>query len=37
MLYFVGRNGLSLNLDWYSPDGDDDSEWSFKTQLYLYF
>jgi hypothetical protein len=35
--YFQGRNGLDFNLDYYTPPGDRDSEWSFKTQLFFYF
>jgi hypothetical protein len=35
--YFQGRNGLDLNLDYYTPPGDRDAEWSFRTQLFLYF
>jgi hypothetical protein len=37
MLYFEGRNGVSVNLDSYSPDGDRGSEWSLKAQAFLYF
>jgi hypothetical protein len=37
MFYVQGRNGLAFNLDHYSPAGSDDAEWSFKSQLFLYF
>jgi hypothetical protein len=37
MLYFGGRNGVSLNLDAYRPDGERSSEWSLRVQSYLYF
>ena len=37
MWYFQGRNGLASNLDWYSPESDDPSEWSLRFQLFLYF
>jgi hypothetical protein len=37
MLYFEGKNGISLNLDAYSPDGEGDAEWSLKVQGYLFF
>ena len=37
MLYFVGKNGLAGNLDFYSPEGGQDAEWSFKVQSFIYF
>lgn len=37
MLYVHGKNGISANVDVYAPEGDADTEWSFKLQTYLYF
>ena len=37
MLYFAGKNGLAGNLDFYSPEGGQDAEWSFKVQSFIYF
>lgn len=37
MVYFAEKNGLSANLDLYSPAGDADTEWSFKLMTYLFF
>ena len=36
-LYVQGKNALGANLDWYSPAGEADAEWSLKLQAYLYF
>jgi hypothetical protein len=35
--YFQGRNGLDLNLDYYTPPVDRDAEWAFRVQMFLYF
>jgi hypothetical protein len=37
MLYFQGRNGVAVNLDSYSPDGDRGSVWSLRAQVFMYF
>ncbi|MGD2068712.1 MAG: porin [Gemmatimonadota bacterium] len=37
MLYFAGKNGVSFNMDTYTPRGAGDTEVSFKIQTYLYF
>ena len=34
--YFGGRNWLGFNWDYYAPSRGD-SEWSFKTQIFLYY
>ncbi len=36
-VYFAGRNRIQVNLDWYSPQGDADAEFSLKVQTALYF
>ena len=37
LVYIAGKNALGANLDWYSPAGALDSEWSLKLQTFLYF
>jgi hypothetical protein len=37
MLYFAGKNGVSVNLDTYAPQGDRPTEYSIKLQTFLYF
>lgn len=37
MVYLSGKNGLSANVDVYTPAGSGDTEWSFKLMSYLYF
>jgi len=37
MVYVLGKNAVSANVDVYAPSGAADTEWSLKLQTYVYF